>query len=134
MNKVLIKLFQKFAGSRGSAPCRAPQSTEPSYLRSKALKIGVWGKENKSFPSPIYLSHIHLFQYLYFEKKDFTDRLKRRLRYVSQAALCILFQVVSPMLSSFFSIRSVTSRKYASSASESVLSSIPSILSFHSAS
>jgi len=38
--------------------------------------MGAWGKENKSFPSPIYLSHIHLFQYLYFEKKDFTDRLR----------------------------------------------------------
>jgi len=58
--EVLIKLFQKFAGSRGSAPCRAPQSTEFPYLRSKALKMGAWGKENKSFPSPIIQSFIPL--------------------------------------------------------------------------
>jgi len=50
------------------------QRAERSYFRSKALKMGAWGKENKSFPSPIYPSHILLFQYPYFEEKDFIDR------------------------------------------------------------
>jgi hypothetical protein len=30
--KVSVKPFQRLAGSRGSAPCRAPQSPKPLFL------------------------------------------------------------------------------------------------------
>ncbi|MBR3268777.1 MAG: hypothetical protein IKI58_08695, partial [Oscillospiraceae bacterium] len=58
--KVLIQLFQKLAGIQRAAPSgRRPQTAKRPVSIKKALKIGAWGKENKSFPSPIIiLSHL----------------------------------------------------------------------------
>ena len=45
LSEVLIKLFQKFVGSRGKAPRRGPQAAKLPCTRKR--RKGVWGK-----PSP----------------------------------------------------------------------------------
>ena len=67
--------FKKLAGLRDSVPRRCPQAAKLPISIKKALKIGAWGKENKSFPSPHYQSFAPLLTGTNCRIRDFICKL-----------------------------------------------------------